>query len=160
MYESPNRTVKTLRAIEEAYNERHQVFIALELTKMNETHYRGEVSKVRSEIEAKIEGSRLKGEVTIVVAPGADEELENAKAVKGSGFDPVRDSQLDINVIKTAKILNSEVEMSDKEFRKLLKKIFPDMPGFHIDALVAIAKEKERPTKLVDRITKLTGSLI
>ena len=55
MYESPNRTVKTLRAIEEAYNERHQVFIALELTKMNETHYRGEVSKVRSEIEAKIE---------------------------------------------------------------------------------------------------------
>ena len=88
---------------------------------MNEAHFRGDVSKVRSQIETKIEGSRLKGEVTIVVSPGTDEELENAKAVKGSGFDPVRDSQITINVINTAKTLNSAVEMGDKEFRQLLK---------------------------------------
>ena len=99
MYESPNRTLRTLASIEDVYGERHQVFVAVELTKMNETHFRGDVSNVRTEIETKIEGSRLKGEVTIVVAPGIDEELENAKAVKGSGFDPVRDSKTTINVI-------------------------------------------------------------
>ena len=66
--------------------------MALELTKMNETHYRGEVSKVREEIEAKVEGSRLKGEVTIVIAASQNEELEDAKAYRGSGFNPVRDA--------------------------------------------------------------------
>ena len=66
--------------------------MALELTKMNEAHYRGDVKKVREEIEAKIEGSRLKGEVTIVIASGKSEELEDAKAYRGSGFNPVRDS--------------------------------------------------------------------
>ena len=83
-----------------------------------------------------------------------------AKAVKGSGFDPVRDSKTSINVIDTAKTLHSSVDMSDQEFRTLLKSIFPDMPGFHIDALVKLVKQKERPEKLVDRMTRLTGGIL
>ena len=134
--------------------------MALELTKMNETHYRGEVSKVREEIEAKIEGSRLKGEVTIVIAASQNEELEDAKAYKGSGFNPVRDAQLNINAIDTARTLHNEIDMSDKEFRQLLKKVFPDMPGFHIEALIGLVKEKERPERLISKLERLTGSII
>ena len=44
------------------------------------------------ELSEKSEGSRLKGEVTMVLAPGSSEELELLKIAKGTGFDPQRDA--------------------------------------------------------------------
>ena len=98
--------------------------------------------------------------MTIVVAPGTDEELEIAKAIKGSSFDPARDAKVNVNVIKVAKSLNNTVEMSDKEFRAVLRNIFPDMPGFHIDAVVKLAKESERPERSIDRLSRLVGGIL
>ena len=40
-----------------------------------------------------------------------------------------------------AKTLEATVEMADDDLRELLKGIFADMPSYHIDALVAIAKK-------------------
>lgn len=45
-YDSPNRLVRSLQNISEIYGENHQVFVALELTKLHESHYRGSLKKV------------------------------------------------------------------------------------------------------------------
>ena len=55
------------------------------------------------DLSLKSEGSRLKGEVTMVIAPGASEELEMQRIVKGTGFDVQRDAIQKVNVIEIAK---------------------------------------------------------
>jgi len=45
-YESPNRLLKSLRAIADIYGPEQLIFIGLELTKLHETHYRGSCLKV------------------------------------------------------------------------------------------------------------------
>ena len=77
----------------------------------------------------------------MVVAPGASEEEEILKIVKGSGFDPKRDSIQKVNAIEIAKSLDSQVDMADDDFRNLLKSIFPEMPSYHIEAVIKIAKK-------------------
>jgi 16S rRNA (cytidine1402-2'-O)-methyltransferase len=62
-YESPFRIIKTLRLIEENFGGESEVFIARELTKMYETHYRGSVSEV---IE-KLGEDKVRGEVVVIV---------------------------------------------------------------------------------------------
>jgi 16S rRNA C1402 (ribose-2'-O) methylase RsmI len=54
--------------------EKQQVFIGVELTKKFETHYRGPVAEVLKDLEDKVEGSKMKGEVTLVIAPCEDQE--------------------------------------------------------------------------------------
>ena len=71
-YESPNRILRTLATIEDVMGPKQQVFIALELTKKFESSYRGTVADVLGELEEKLEGTKLKGEVTLVIAPGDD----------------------------------------------------------------------------------------
>ena len=71
-YESPNRLLKTLATIEDVMGEKQQVFIGVELTKKFETHYRGPVSEVLKDLEEKVEGSKMKGEVTLIIAPCED----------------------------------------------------------------------------------------
>ena len=50
-YESPNRILKSLATIEEILGHKQQVFVAVELTKRHENHFRGPVKEVREEIE-------------------------------------------------------------------------------------------------------------
>ena len=50
--------------------------------------------------------------------------------------------------------------MGDDDFRSLLKSIFPDMPSYHIDALVKISKKKERGEGSIDRLSKLVGGFM
>lgn len=112
------------------------------------------------DLSLKSEGSRLKGEVTMVIAPGASEELEMQRIVKGTGFDVQRDAIQKVNVIEIAKQLESAVEMADDDFRDLLKSIFPEMPSYHIDGLIKIAKKGQRKQNNVDRISKLVGGIM
>lgn len=62
-FESSNRIVKTLEWIRSEVGER-RVFVARELTKMHETHYRGEIGEV---IDKLGEENFLKGEIVFVV---------------------------------------------------------------------------------------------
>ena len=50
--------------------------------------------------------------------------------------------------------------MSDQEFRNLLKAMFPQMPGYHIQAVVKLAKKKERPEPALDRMSKVVGGIL
>ena len=45
------------------------VFVGLELTKFHEAHFRGLISKVFDELELQNEDLKIKGEVTMVLAP-------------------------------------------------------------------------------------------
>ena len=87
-FESPNRVIRTLASMQDIFGPSHQVFVAFELTKKFETHYRGRIERIIEDLSIKSEGSRLKGEVTVVLAPGSSEDLEIQQIVKGSGFDP------------------------------------------------------------------------
>lgn len=78
-------------------------------------------------------------------------------AMKGTGFDPKKDSEQKVNIVKVAKKLHEFVEMADDDFRKLLRKLFPDVPSYHIDALIKIARKKDRKERQIDRITSLLG---
>lgn len=51
IYESPNRLLKTLGAIEEIFGKDHEVYVGIELTKMHERHLRDKVSVLREKIE-------------------------------------------------------------------------------------------------------------
>ena len=58
------------------FGPKHEVYIAMELTKMHERHYRDEVRRIFAKLEEEYEGSRIKGEITIVVGPVPKEEPE------------------------------------------------------------------------------------
>lgn len=62
-YESPQRIVKTLGVLSEAFGPGKNVFIARELTKMYETLYRGTIAQVSSELQKE----QVRGEVVVVV---------------------------------------------------------------------------------------------
>jgi hypothetical protein len=54
---------------------------------------------VREQIESESEGSRFKGEVTMVIAPYFDETQENERILKSSGFDPKRDAIVKVDLL-------------------------------------------------------------
>ena len=62
-FESPHRIIKTLEKLTSELSGR-RVFIGRELTKMHETHYRGNLAKVIDELKAE---KFLKGEIVVVV---------------------------------------------------------------------------------------------
>lgn len=70
-YESPNRTVATLRVLSDICGADREVCVARELTKMHEEYLTGGVSEVCRTLE---ERDGLKGEVTIVLAPASEQD--------------------------------------------------------------------------------------
>lgn len=63
-YESPKRILKTLDFIEDQLGKDVLVFIARELTKMNESIYRGTVQSVKKDLVK----DKLKGEMVVIVS--------------------------------------------------------------------------------------------
>ena len=60
-----------------------------------------------------------------------------------------------VNILSVAEKLNDEVDMLEGEFRDLLKKLFPDVPSSHINAIVRTVKmkgKKKRFDTLVERV--------
>jgi 16S rRNA C1402 (ribose-2'-O) methylase RsmI len=99
-YESPNRLLRTLSFIEEIFGPKHEIYVGVELTKLHERHYRDSVSRVREQLETETEGSRLKGEVTLVISPYSDSDQEGSeKIIRNSGFDPKRDANVKVDLI-------------------------------------------------------------
>lgn len=67
-YESPNRILATLADMVEIFGDRPAV-CARELTKTYEEFLRGELSRIRDDLEAR---SAIKGEITLLVSGGGD----------------------------------------------------------------------------------------
>jgi 16S rRNA (cytidine1402-2'-O)-methyltransferase len=63
LYESPHRIIRTLQDIHDCCGDR-QVVVARELTKLYEEIIRGSIT----EVLARLEGRKIKGEITLVVA--------------------------------------------------------------------------------------------
>ncbi len=62
-YESPKRILKTLEVLKEEFD--GEVFVARELTKLNETLYRGKINEVKEKLQEK----PVKGEIVVICAP-------------------------------------------------------------------------------------------
>ena len=60
---SPHRLIAELESIKEGLGEKTNVFLAKELTKMYENHYRGTIKEVIEEVKKE----KIKGEFTIVI---------------------------------------------------------------------------------------------
>lgn len=63
-YESPHRILKMLDQLEETFGPERQVSVSREISKLHETHYRGTVVEVRTQILSK----PIKGEFVVCVA--------------------------------------------------------------------------------------------
>ena len=116
------------------------------------------MERVRSHLETSYEGSRLKGEVTVVISPGQDtDELE--ATLRGQKFDPNRDAQVRINILDIARRLNEEVEMGEKDFRNLLKTLFPDVPSYHLRTIARMIRQGGRKYR-TDVISERVGGFL
>jgi hypothetical protein len=82
----------------------------------------------------------------------------NAEA-KGMGFDPKKDSQINVNLISVAEALNGQVEMSEHELRELLKKVFGTVPSYHINAVARLVKKDGKESKF-EGLARRSGGLI
>ena len=151
LYENPRRLLKSLFTVAEVFGKEHEVYVALELTKKNESHFRDAVGKLIEHFEAVTEGSRLKGEATIVIGPYANEKTDT------KDFDPLRDSSINVDLLELATRLNEEVEMSEGEFRSLLKSLFKssNLATDQLNAVVRLVKrqgKKKRMETIMERV--------
>mmetsp|Transcript_45563 Transcript_45563/g.33311 ORF Transcript_45563/g.33311 Transcript_45563/m.33311 type:complete len:94 (-) Transcript_45563:277-558(-) len=71
--------MRTLASLEQVFGAEHEVYIGMELTKLHERHFRDTIERLKENIEHEFEGRRLKGEVTMVVAPFRAEEEEEVE---------------------------------------------------------------------------------
>ena len=115
--------------------------MGLELTKLHERHLRDSVKRVREQLAAETEGARLKGEVTLVLAPFAAPDTEADQALRASGFDARRDGRVQLDLISVAKRLNERVEMSEPEFRQLMRHVFDGVPAYHLNQIVRLVRQ-------------------
>lgn len=66
-FDSPHRVLKNLNKLSEMLDGTRRVFVARELTKLHETHYRGEIIDVLAQLK---DETNLKGEFVVVVEKG------------------------------------------------------------------------------------------
>ena len=72
---------------------------------MHESHNRGPAGKVLSLLRDQTENQRLKGEVTLVIAPGKETDLLVGEQLKKEGFDK-KDAAVLVNMVRVAETLN------------------------------------------------------
>ena len=74
LYESPNRLLKTLSALQEVCGSDRQASVSRELSKRFETTYRGTLQDLVSELSQ----GEVRGEVVVVIAPGEEKDPDFA----------------------------------------------------------------------------------
>lgn len=104
------------------------------------------------------EEGKLKGEITLVIAPGEDKVAKVANEAKGLGFDVSRDSEIKVDILQMCKTLDSQVEMSEHELRMLMKSLFPTVPSYHINAVSRMAKKGKRESRM-DGLVRRSGGI-
>ena len=100
----------------------------------------------------------MKGEVTLVVSAWKDDE-EQSEILQGQKFNPNRDAIMKVNILTVAQRLNDQVEMSEGEFRSLLKALFPDMPSYHTSAVARIVRAGGQKSRLREIAGRLGGAV-
>ena len=75
--------------------------------------------------------------------------------MKAQKFNPQKDTLIKTNLLTVAQKLDEAVEMSEYDFRTLLKSMFPDVPNYHIQTIIRLVKsggKKKRIEVLADRV--------
>ena len=74
--------------------------------------------------------------------------------MKSGGFDPKKDAVVKIDLLKVAQKLNESVEMSDHDFRVMLKDIFDSVPTYHINQIVKVVKKGNKEYRF-ERLSRM-----
>jgi len=53
-----------------------------------------------------------------------------------------------VDLIQIAKKLNEKVEMSEHEFRVMMKYVFDGVPSYHMNQIVRAVKQNSKPGKM------------
>lgn len=102
------------------------------------------------------EGKRIKGEITIVISPW-QEDKEYEEILRSQKFNPQKDAEIRINMLDVAKKLDESIDMSEGEFRDLLKNMFSDVPSYHISTVVRLVKRGDKKSRLNELSEKVGG---
>ena len=123
LYESVHRIEWTLENINMVYGNFHEIFVARELTKLHERHYRGTVLDIIREMEReKAEGHSMLGELTIVIAPQVIKQDPNPETIT-----------LDLKELVDS--LYANLQTTPKNFTRLLQ-IVTKLPKNHLRRLI------------------------
>lgn len=140
LYESFERIEATLSAVEDVYGPEHEVYLGAELTKMHERHYKGTVEEVKEKL--KQPDTNHRGELTVVVG--------------GLGYGKGDEMLLDDGLIavdpeELGKILNDNVELPDREFKRIMRLI----TGLNQMQIGTILKRIRPRKRMVDKIDEI-----
>jgi 16S rRNA (cytidine1402-2'-O)-methyltransferase len=122
VYEAPHRIVETMEDIVELLGEARPVVLARELTKVHEEFIRGTASHVL----ARVQEHELKGEMTLLIGKGAQQEQVAAKDIAQRLDEIMRERELDEKA--GLKILAKERGLSKSEVYRELQRVRKRQP--------------------------------
>ena len=93
-----------------------------------------------------------------MIAPW-QQDTEYMDILKSNQFNPNKDAQVRVNIMVVAKKLDETIEMSESEFRELLKSMFAEVPSYHLNTVVRLVRQANKP-KRMDVLTKRLGGII
>lgn len=92
----------------------------------------------------------------MVIAPW-QEDKEYLRILKEDQFNPNKDAQVRVNLLSVAKKLDDGIEMSEKEFRDLMKSMFSDVPSYHLASVVRLVRQGDKKKRLTVLSERLEG---
>ena len=124
VYESAHRIVDTLEKISEVFGELHPVFVAKEMTKMFEQHFRGTCREV---LQAMLEEEKgkggIRGEITVVVAPVVRERSKTMVEVDVKHLMTVLDKYFKTNAMELGKVGEYITGWNQRKLARYVQKI-------------------------------------
>ena len=100
----------------------------------------------------------MKGEITLVIAPGVESDNFLGDQLKKEGFDK-KDASVTVNMLRVAETLNNSIDMSEADLRELLKKVFETAPTYHINSIARLVKKGKNEGRF-ERLSRISGGVI
>lgn len=122
VYESSHRIINTLEKTCEVFGDLHPVFVAQELTKIHEQHFRGTCKEVLEKfIKEERSKGKIYGELTMVVAPVVKEKKKTMVEVDAEHMMKVLRSYLNMSVLDVGKIGYYITGLNQRKLMKYLE---------------------------------------
>lgn len=139
MYESPLRIIESVDAIINVFGCKQKIYIANELTKINEKHFYGSAKEILDKLTElnQLETTFVRGEITIVVSPfhKDEESILSREELRTLGY------KTDINIVEVAKKLDKLIKLNHKELKQILVEVL-NVPKVRAQKLVTLLKNQ------------------